>query len=211
MPSGIYKRSEEHKVNISKALTGRKLSHVHSYRMGLTKIGNTNFLGKHHTVSSKLKLKIAHSGKILKEEHKRKIGLSQIGRVGAMLGKKHTLETRKKMSCSHKGEKHHFWRGGITTLRRAIRNSFQYKEWRKEGFIRDNFACVIGGAAHGNKLHFDHIKKFSDIMIENKITTIEEALSCPDFWNLENGRTLCESCHFKTDTWGRRKNIYGKN
>jgi len=38
---------------------------------------------------------------------------------------------------------------------------------------------------------------------ERAITTVEEALNCPELWDLSNGRTLCKPCHRKTDTWGK--------
>jgi len=205
MPSGIYKRTEIHKKHISDALTGRTLSREHARKMGLTKIGNKNMLGKHHSISSKKELSLAHIGKKLTLEHRKKIGLASKGRPGGMLGKKHKLETRKKMSLAHRREKHHFWRGGISSLRKAIRNTFEYKKWRTNGFERDKYMCVIGGKKHGNKLNFDHIKSFSDIMIENNIKSVEESLLCKEFWDINNGRTLCEKCHRKTDTWGMRK------
>jgi len=41
-------------------------------------------------------------------------------------------------------------------------------------------------------------KKFSDIINNNNITTMEAALECSELWNLNNGITLCEDCHNKT-------------
>jgi len=37
------------------------------------------------------------------------------------------------------------------------------------------------------------------------ILSKEEALSCDELWNINNGRTLCIGCHKKTDTYGRPK------
>lgn len=87
-------------------------------------------------------------------------------------------------------EKHHAWKGGITPLNVKIRNSPEMKEWRRAVFKRDGYACVLGGAAHGNKLEADHIQKFSDY---------------PELrFELSNGRTLCTDCHKKTDTYGNK-------
>ena len=47
---------------------------------------------------------------------------------------------------------------------------------------------MIGGKQHGNKLEADHIKSFS-ICPEGRL-------------DINNGRTLCEECHKKTDNYG---------
>ena len=33
------------------------------------------------------------------------------------------------------------------------------------------------------------------IFEEYKIKSLEEALNCEEFWNINNGRTLCRKCH----------------
>jgi hypothetical protein len=78
------------------------------------------------------------------------------------------------------------WKGGITSKDKLFRKSKEYKEWRKSVFERDNYTCVECGQV-GGKLHADHIKPFAYFK--------EERLSLP------NGRTLCISCHKKTDTY----------
>jgi len=57
-------------------------------------------------------------------------------------------------------------------------------------FERDNFQCVFGGKEHSNDLRADHIKPF--------------ALYPELRFEIDNGRTLCESCHRKTDTFGSK-------
>ena len=39
-------------------------------------------------------------------------------------------------------------------------------------------------------------------MEENNIKTLEEAENCEELWNINNGRTLCYPCHYKTDNYG---------
>lgn len=95
-----------------------------------------------------------------------------------------------------KKEKNPAWKGGVTAQNTLIRNSVEYKLWRKAVFERDLYQCIWGGKEHGNKLHADHIKPFSDY---------------PELrFAIDNGRTLCEECHKKTDTFAgkSRKNIY---
>ena len=35
-------------------------------------------------------------------------------------------------------------------------------------------------------------------MRDNNIKTLEEAIRCPELWDINNGRTLCNTCHNKT-------------
>ena len=77
------------------------------------------------------------------------------------------------------------WKGGITPENRRIRNSSEYKAWRKSVFERDNYTCVQCG--NRGSLHADHIKEFA--------FHPELRLS------LENGRTLCVDCHKKTSNY----------
>lgn len=135
------------------------------------------------------------------------------------LGSKASLETRKKMSKSNpwkgkkrpdvseklkknwhdfpllrigisKGSKNANWKGGITPINKVIRHSEEYVLWRKAVFERDNYTCIWCGQI-GGKLNADHIKRFADY---------------PELrFAIDNGRTLCESCHRTTDTFGRKK------
>ena len=108
-----------------------------------------------------------------------------------------TKEILEKQSKSHigkshpwnKGENNNFWRGGKTPKILALRMSLKYKIWRRAVFERDNYKCVICGYK-GNKLNADHIKPFCDY---------------PELrFVIDNGRTLCVSCHKTTDTFGRK-------
>ncbi|MCK4793519.1 MAG: hypothetical protein KAV87_57855, partial [Desulfobacteraceae bacterium] len=38
-------------------------------------------------------------------------------------------------------------------------------------------------------------KKFSTIFSDNDIKTFDDAIVCEEFWNINNGRTLCVGCH----------------
>jgi hypothetical protein len=103
---------------------------------------------------------------------------------------------KERVSETHLGEKSHNWKGGITSLSQAIRNSTFYKRWRTSIFQRDNFICTHCGI-RGGKLHAHHIKFFSVILDEYNITTLEEAEACEALWNISNGITLCQKGHKK--------------
>lgn len=120
-----------------------------------------------------------------------------------------TLERRKRMSLvmkeRHKkeeigfqrGQKHWAWNGGISSLRHRIHSSFLYRQWRSDCFIRDDYTCQIC-FVRGGILNVDHYPKlFSEIIKEYKIKTLEDADKCEELWNINNGRTLCKSCHLK--------------
>jgi len=68
--------------------------------------------------------------------------------------------------------------------------------------VRDNFTCIWCGIRNEEglgfsvKLNADHIKPFALF---------------PDLrFELSNGRTLCEDCHKKTDTYGLKVKLYEK-
>lgn len=163
-----------------------------------------------HSLETRKKLSISNTGKKHTEEEKIKIALWN-------LGKKASLKTRIKMSKSAKEkgvgkwmrnrntkENSKWWKGGISILNVQIRSHFKYRQWRSDVFTKDNFQCIIGGKEHGNKLNAHHIDAFSVILKKNNIKTLEEALNCDELWNINNGRTLCISCHRKTDNYARK-------
>ena len=137
------------------------------------------------------------SSKPRSEEHKRNISK-------ALRGIKRTEETKRKMSSSKMGDKNPSWRGGITPLDWEIRKSYLYRQWRSDVFTRDNFTCVLCGDKTGNTIEADHIKSFALILREKQIKNMEQAVNCEELWNINNGRTLCKSCHRKTDTFGSK-------
>lgn len=160
-------------------------------------------------------------GKKFTIEHRKKIGLK--GEKNSMYGKKHsqksiekmkqswkkrkpmTLKTREKISLAlskriikestreklricKSGDKCYFWKGGISKKNDLIRKSLKYRLWREKVFKRDDWTCQVC-YCKGNKLHPHHIKSFSKFP---KLRFI-----------VKNGLTLCESCHRKTDSYGK--------
>ena len=96
--------------------------------------------------------------------------------------------------CNNSGENNPNWKGGRTSLRRRIRNSFKYRQWRSDIFTRDDFTCQK--CSHrGGELHSHHIKPFVLIFELNDIMTLEQALECSELWDINNGITYCKKCH----------------
>lgn len=86
------------------------------------------------------------------------------------------------------GKNHYNWKGGIKGLNQKLRGSRRYIFWRKKVFIRDNWICQHCGS-RGGKLECHHIKSWSEF---------------PELrFDIDNGLTLCKSCHKKTDNYKR--------
>jgi 5-methylcytosine-specific restriction endonuclease McrA len=84
-------------------------------------------------------------------------------------------------------------------LKLKIRNTTKYLTWRLSILKRDNFTCQLClSSIKENKslrLEVHHAKTFDDICKENNVSTVEQALACKELWNLDNGISICYSCH----------------
>ncbi|MEK6829227.1 MAG: HNH endonuclease signature motif containing protein [Nanoarchaeota archaeon] len=120
-------------------------------------------------------------GKKHSEETKIKIAKAKKGKKRQSF----SPEWRRKMSESHLKVRHlvYTWKGGITPINEKIRHSLEYKLWREAIFKRDNYTCVWCGSNKSGTLNADHIQNFADY---------------PELrFAIDNGRTLCKSCHSK--------------
>jgi len=91
------------------------------------------------------------------------------------------------MSKALSGKKNHNWKGGVSP--RPL-NSKRYRDWRDGVFKRDNYVCVNCGYSDGRILNAHHKKDWS---------------SYPKLrYDIDNGETLCVSCHKKTDSFGKK-------
>ena len=182
MPTGVYIKSKEH-IKLAGKRSGDK-------RKGI------KFTEEH-------KSNIGLNSASKKPENRLKNSLRMIGNKN-LLGKrfKRSEETIKKLSESHRGDKAYNYKGG-QIINLQIRASFKYRQWVSDVFTRDNFICQECGK-RGGKLEAHHTKSFSDIINEYKVKTLEEALSCEELWNINNGQTLCKECHKLTDNYGTK-------
>lgn len=80
-------------------------------------------------------------------------------------------------------------------LKREIRGCKEFKEWREKVLIKYNQKCSNCGLG-GDWLEAHHKKSFDEILIENKIETLEEAKNCAILFDVENGLCLCSQCHY---------------
>ena len=135
------------------------------------------------------------SNSSITSERKAKIANTLLGNVpwnkGTEMwkGREHPRGALGKKFPVRSGPNWHTWRGGVSTENEKARKSAEYKQWRKAVFERDNYTCQIC-KTRGGKLVADHIENFAH---HPELRLV-----------LENGRTLCEPCHFKTDNYGAK-------
>ena len=177
---------------------------------GQFKKGHNGLIGFRH--SDRSKKRTSETLKSLYKEGKWKPGKGRKFEKGHM--SYWSEETKKKVSEKFKkeiGEKNRNWKGGISGFTNHIRKSEKMEDWRKSIFERDNYACVICGIKNGLGktiyLEADHYPKtFSEIIQENNIKSLKDGLNCETLWDINNGQTLCRSCHNKNKN-GRPKKL----
>lgn len=96
------------------------------------------------------------------------------------------------------GENSYRWikdRSKLTSpLKKQMIKLFEFIQWRKIVFARDNYTCQRCGR-HSVKLCGHHVVPVAKIIKYFNITTIEEAKTCLLLFDVNNGITLCEDCH----------------
>jgi 5-methylcytosine-specific restriction endonuclease McrA len=163
----------------------------HRRKLSEARIGSVGYWkGKTMPEEARANMRAAREGMRLSLEHRRNIGLASLGRKASesklekMRNRRHSPETIQKMR-GRCGEKCPAWKGGISPVNVAIRNSAEGREWRKSVFIRDNRTCQDCGAKSGNGVRVEirahHIKSFADFP---KLR-----------FDMGNGVTLCRECH----------------
>lgn len=122
-------------------------------KMSEAKKGENNpMFGKHHSEESRRKMSEINKGKKHSEERKRKIGESRKGKTHSEEHKrkisegekqyyKDHPETKQRMSDARKGEKSHFWKGGISFEPYCAKFNNQRKEQVRKDFNYICFRC----------------------------------------------------------------------
>ncbi len=98
-----------------------------------------------------------------------------------MNGRHLSIETKEKLSKMLSGENNPNWQGGKTAIRKRIRKTAKYAQWRLSVFERDGFRCVGCGDNRGGNLeahHILHFSKYPELILD-----------------VDNGTTLCKKCH----------------
>jgi hypothetical protein len=191
---GKHMMSEETKKILSERMKGRV-----SWNKGIpcsedtkNKIRNAN-TGRKHTKEWNEKIGKSLKGKPKSETHK----IKHSGSNNAFYGKKHSREIQDKITDKIRGEKNHWWKGGITKLLPQIRSCAKMDKWRSEIFMRDDYKDWFSGCTprKSKQLQAHHIVSLATIIHRNNITTLEEAEACTELWDINNGVTMLKSSH----------------
>jgi len=187
MPSGVYKRTKIHSINLSLAKIGTIRPKSVCLKISETMKAKKINVGKSNPMFGN------HISKT--QNHKNKISRALTGRK------------RPEISLKYKGKGNPNWQeGGVAPLGNKIRELEESKNWRTEVFLRDNYTCQNCNK-RGVILHAHHIKEFNIILneflqfysqfspIEDKETLIRLAITYIPFWDINNGKTLCKKCH----------------
>ena len=127
-----------------------------------------------------------------------------------------SLETRLKMKLSHKGKLYKridIRENALKKLRGYLKHSEEWRKWRQEIFMRDNYTCQDCGITSGYGktivLHPHHkvrlkvlIKNFLDYysqfsLLEDLEVLLRIATTYQPFWDINNGETICDKCHYR--------------
>jgi len=111
-----------------------------------------------------------------------------------LIGTKKSKEHRQKIGDGHRI---YFYDkvASDKKFKKLIRNSAEYKEWRKAVFERDDFTCQKCGSK-SNYIEAHHLKSFTHY---------------PEFrFNVSNGETLCRKCHREENRKQMQGNGNGK-
>ncbi len=156
-----------------------------------------------------------------RSEAQKLAGITEAQQAGLRLGRpkgtnhragyKHKPESRAKASVSHKafcaahpelvaarsaktrGEKHRLWKGGITQLNQSIRQMTENRKWMDAVKARDG-RCLRCGSTE--KLESHHLKSLASIIEKFGIRSRDDARRCSLLWDVTNGETICEPCHY---------------
>lgn len=226
MPSGIYVRTEFHKQRLKAVhkrgeevynwkggknrfpncnICNKPLSRNDAKlcKKCFSKIAGGWNKGRKLSEATKQKMREKHLGKKHSDEHKSKIGeaskrlwQTEEYKKKMKFKKGFTPWNKDKICPQMQGEHCHMYKGGISRVYKTGYNSPQYRQWRRDVFVRDEFICQECGIKH-TYITAHHVKPFAFY---------------PDLrFDISNGITLCEDCHSKMDNYRarfkRRKNV----
>lgn len=164
---------------------------------------NHHMWGKHHSEVTKQKLSKAHKGR----RHSIKTEFSK-GFIPWNKGKKMSDETRKKCSISKVGKRtgidNPSWKGGITPFIQKVKRLPEYTTWFRSILTRDRFICRKCKNYKSPGITAHHLKSFAYLIRILQDKTLTGAKQFKELWDLNNGVTLCKSCHQSTPNYSYR-------
>jgi hypothetical protein len=191
---GNYNLPLEHRQKISSSLKGKPKTEEHKRKISEALKGHP---GLEFTEESRKKMSESQKGRKHSEETRMKMSETRKrihlenpdyrNRIGdANRGRVPSQESRDRQSKLLKGrftgKKSFNWKGGRAIIVPSLRDTRDYRIWRRAVLERDNHTCVSCGCKDGT-LHVHHIISISD--------DITKAL------DISNGETLCIKCHQK--------------
>ena len=189
-----YKRSEEDKQKISERSRARWANPEYREKMKIAQTGSHVGWNK----GMKMLEKYPNWGMVGKKHSVE--WWKKYGEKFTRKGKKASPETINKQRESHLKIPHN----GKQDLKQRIRGGWEYKIWRNSILERDG-NCIKCGS--NTKLQVDHIVAFQNILedflnhynqfseLEDKETLVRLSRNWKEFWDIDNGRTLCKRCH----------------
>ncbi|MBA7699601.1 hypothetical protein ES703_108299 [subsurface metagenome] len=115
-------------------------------------------------------------------------------------------------SCANRGENNPRYIDGKTSFERSLRNTYDYKQWREQVLQRDGGICQ--GCGSGDEIEVHHKISFgvlcSNFIVEYNRLNLEEDRKVDlakwyyPLWDIDNGITLCVSCHKEVDAKRRQ-------
>ena len=158
-------------------------------------IKNDNSMDGRHSLESRLKISAKLTGnknglgnKSITGQHSWNYGIKS-GNHGNGFQKGQTSWNKGMKNYWMVGAKHPNWNGGSSRYYKTGYYSIEYKNWRKSVFERDHYTCQDCNKK-GIYLTAHHIKSQAQY---------------PEFrYDIDNGKTLCEECHKKTDNYAGR-------
>lgn len=169
MPVKGYKQTPEHRAKIAKKMQERRLSDEHKRKIALAHTGK-----KRDPFSPEWKTRLSEACRKRKE------------RDGSMLSPKAKELLRNRMrgntyGKANSGPNHYNWKDGTSPFVEKLYISVEYKEWRTAVFQRDGFKCLTPGCDSKEDLQAHHI--YPKSLFKELVLVVE------------NGITLCKSCH----------------
>lgn len=140
-----------------------------------------------------------HKNHILSDDGRKKIIESNKKRVWTDEMREKLKKRKKPAWIFLRGENNPNWKEDKSRSEKLsrLRKTVAYEEWRKAVFERDNYTCQKCGDNRGGNLEADHIKPFAYFP---KLR-----------FEISNGRTLCNECHKRTDTYGHNAHKYANS